>query len=83
MPTSIKNECAIVGIGQTEFSEDSGRSELQLTVECVKAAVEDAGLALSDTRMVLSGAVPAAALALVVDGFLGWAEDRVAPKGLR
>ena len=48
MPTSIKDECAIVGIGQTEFSENSGRSELQLTVECVKAAIEDAGLALSD-----------------------------------
>ena len=48
MPTSIKDECAIVGIGQTEFSENSGRSELQLTVECVKAAIEDAGIALSD-----------------------------------
>jgi acetyl-CoA acetyltransferase len=48
MPTSIKDECAIVGIGQTEFSELSGRSELQLTVECVKAAIEDAGLKLSD-----------------------------------
>jgi acetyl-CoA acetyltransferase len=48
MPTSIKDECAIVGIGQTEFSECSGRSELQLTVECVKAAIDEAGLKLSD-----------------------------------
>jgi len=48
MPTAIKDECAIVGIGQTEFSENSGRSELQLTVECVKAAIEDAGLKLAD-----------------------------------
>lgn len=48
MPTSIKDECAIVGIGQTEFSKLSGRSELQLTLECVKAAIEDAGLKLSD-----------------------------------
>jgi acetyl-CoA acetyltransferase len=48
MPTSIKDECAIVGIGQTEFSKHSGRSELQLTVECVKAAIEEAGLKLSD-----------------------------------
>jgi len=48
MPTSIKDECAIVGIGQTEFSKSSGRSELQLTLECVKAAIEDAGLQLSD-----------------------------------
>ncbi len=48
MPTSIKDECAIVGIGQTEFSKSSGRSELQLTLECVKAAIEEAGLELSD-----------------------------------
>ena len=36
-----------------------------------------AGLALSDTRMILSGALPAAALALVVDGVLGAVERRV------
>lgn len=41
-----------------------------------------AGLALSDTRMILSGAVPAAALALLVDGALGLAEKRVAPGGV-
>ncbi|MDA0328780.1 MAG: ABC transporter permease subunit [Gemmatimonadetes bacterium] len=41
-----------------------------------------AGLALSDTRMILSGAIPAALLALIVDGALGWAEGRVTPKGV-
>ncbi len=41
-----------------------------------------AGLALSDTRMILSGAIPAAALALLVDGALGIAEKRVAPGGV-
>ncbi|HEX6107385.1 MAG TPA: glycine betaine ABC transporter substrate-binding protein [Gemmatimonadales bacterium] len=40
-----------------------------------------AGLALSDTRMILSGALPAAALALVVDGALGLVERRAAPGG--
>jgi len=40
-----------------------------------------AGLALSDTRMVLLGAVPAALLALVVDLSLGWAESRLRPRG--
>jgi osmoprotectant transport system permease protein len=40
-----------------------------------------AGLALSDTRMILSGALPAAALALVVDGLLGAAERGVRPGG--
>jgi acetyl-CoA acetyltransferase len=39
---------AIVGIGQTEFSKDSGRSELQLAVEAVHAAMVDAGLKPGD-----------------------------------
>ena len=38
-----------------------------------------AGLALADTRMVLSGAVPAALLALLVDAALGLAERLVRP----
>ncbi len=41
-----------------------------------------AGLALSDTRMILSGAVPAAVLALLVDAGLGLAEQRVTPGGV-
>jgi osmoprotectant transport system permease protein len=40
-----------------------------------------AGLALSDTAMILSGAIPAALLALVVDGALGIVERTVAPRG--
>ena len=35
---------AIAGIGATDFSADSGRSELRLAVEAVRAAIEDAGL---------------------------------------
>jgi osmoprotectant transport system permease protein len=38
-----------------------------------------AGLALADSRMILSGALPAAALALLVDGGLGLVERLVAP----
>jgi osmoprotectant transport system permease protein len=40
-----------------------------------------AGLALSDTRMILSGALPAAGLALLVDGALGLGERAVRPGG--
>lgn len=40
-----------------------------------------AGLALSDTRMILSGALPAAVLALAVDGVLGASERVVRPGG--
>jgi osmoprotectant transport system permease protein len=38
-----------------------------------------AGLALADTRMILSGALPAAALALAVDGVLAIVEQFVTP----
>jgi acetyl-CoA acetyltransferase len=48
MPGSLKDAAAIAGIGQTEFSKNSGRSELQLACEAVKAAIEDAGLRPSD-----------------------------------
>lgn len=36
---------AIVGIGATEFSKNSGRSELRLAIECIGAALLDAGIA--------------------------------------
>ncbi|MER7516940.1 lipid-transfer protein [Streptomyces sp. NPDC126499] len=39
---------AIAGIGATEFSKDSGRSELTLAVEAVQAALDDAGLVPGD-----------------------------------
>src|SRR5258708_5467107 len=39
---------AIAGIGATEFSKDSGRSELKLAVEAVRAALDDAGLEPAD-----------------------------------
>lgn len=44
----MKNRAAIAGIGQTEFSKNSGRSELQLAAEAVRAALGDAGLEPSE-----------------------------------
>jgi acetyl-CoA acetyltransferase len=44
LANDLKDRAAIVGIGATEFSKDSGRSELRLAVEAVKAALDDAGL---------------------------------------
>lgn len=40
------------------------------------------GLQLNDTGLVLSGAVPAAILAVLVDTVLGWLERRLVPRGL-
>jgi 17-hydroxy-3-oxo-4-pregnene-20-carboxyl-CoA lyase len=48
MPTTLRNEAAIVGIGQTRFSKNSGVSELALASECVRKAIDDAGLRPSD-----------------------------------
>src|SRR6476469_6846885 len=46
--TGISDRAAIVGVGATEFSKDSGRSELRLAAEAVRAALNDAGLAPTD-----------------------------------
>lgn len=44
----IKNQVAIVGIGQTQYSKNSGRDELDLACEAIQNAVDDAGLKMSD-----------------------------------
>lgn len=48
MSGTLPGAAAIVGIGQTEFSKESGRSELQLACEAVSAALDDAGLTPGD-----------------------------------
>lgn len=42
--TSHRDRCAIAGIGATDFSRDSGRSDLILAVQAARAALDDAGL---------------------------------------
>jgi acetyl-CoA acetyltransferase len=44
MTNALSGKAAIVGIGATEFSKNSGRSELRLAVEAITAALEDAGI---------------------------------------
>ncbi len=45
---TLSGRAAIAGIGATEFSKDSGRSELRLAAEAVSSALADAGLGPSD-----------------------------------
>jgi acetyl-CoA acetyltransferase len=45
---SLGGRAAIAGIGATEFSKDSGRSEMSLACEAVAAAIADAGLQPTD-----------------------------------
>ena len=44
----IKDKVAIVGIGQTKYTRDSGRDELDLACEAIKNAVDDASLKMQD-----------------------------------
>ncbi len=48
MTGALRDQAAVVGIGATEFSKDSGRSELRLALEAISAALEDAGLDLTE-----------------------------------
>jgi acetyl-CoA acetyltransferase len=48
MANTVCDKSAIVGIGSTEFSKNSGRSELSLAAEACHAALEDAGLKSTD-----------------------------------
>ncbi|AIJ24939.1 lipid-transfer protein [Amycolatopsis methanolica] len=51
---TLSGKAAIAGIGATEFSKDSGRSELRLAAEAVRAALDDAGLRSSDVDGLVS-----------------------------
>jgi acetyl-CoA acetyltransferase len=50
---SIRNKAAIVGVGQTEFSKDSGRSTLHMALEAILEALGDAGLQAKDVDAVV------------------------------
>ena len=45
---SMRDECAVVGVGVSPFSRHTGRSELSLVAEAFRNAVEDAGLERAD-----------------------------------
>ena len=48
MVANVKDKAVIVGVGNTDFSKDSGVSELSLAVQATKIALDDAGLQPSD-----------------------------------
>ena len=48
MEHTHRDKCAIVGIGATDFSRASGRSELTLATQASLAALADAGLTAAD-----------------------------------
>lgn len=66
---------AIIGIGTATLAALIGAGGY--------GAIIVAGLAINDTPTILLGAVPAAILALVVNGLFDYAERWVVPRGLR
>jgi osmoprotectant transport system permease protein len=63
---------AVIGVGTATLAAFIGAGGLGDPIV--------AGLALSDTRMILSGAIPAAVLALAVDGVLALVEQVIRPR---
>lgn len=45
---TVRNKATIAGIGQTEFSKDSGRSTIHMALEAILQALDDAGLRPED-----------------------------------
>ena len=48
MTHPLRNRVAIAGVGETDYSRNSGRSELMLALQAIKAALDDAGIAPSE-----------------------------------
>lgn len=74
-----RDTCAIVGIGNTDFTRNSGRSDLTLAVQATMAALEDAGLTAKDVDGIVRcehDLVRPSALgdAIGVDNLTFWAE---------
>lgn len=65
---------AVIGVGTATLAAFIGAGGLGDPIV--------AGLALSDTRMILSGAIPAALLALALDALLAVVERAITPRGL-
>ena len=45
---SLRDKAAVVGIGETEYSKESGRTELALACEAISKAADDAGIPVSE-----------------------------------
>ena len=77
MTSTVRDTAAVVGIGMTTLSRNSGFSVLELAVQAAELALEDAGLTAADVDAVLSyhmndsAPVPYVARSLGI-GRLGW-----------
>jgi acetyl-CoA acetyltransferase len=54
MPGGLRDKYCIVGVGETEYSRNSGRTTRAMAVEAVRKAMQDAGLAARDVDGMMS-----------------------------
>lgn len=76
MSTALRDRAAIVGVGYTELSKDSGVSTLTLAVRAITAALADAGLEPSDIDGIATHRVGDSAPAWLVGESLGIGDCR-------
>lgn len=67
----LRDRAAIVGVGRTEYSRDSGVSTLTLALSAIRAALDDAGLSIADVDGVACHRVGDSAQAAIVAQSLG------------
>ncbi len=59
--SDMRGTTAIVGIGETDYSRNSGRSELVLSLQAIEAALDDAGLKAEDVDGIMRWSVDTSA----------------------
>jgi len=65
MTDPFKGKVAVVGVGETDYSRNSGRSELTLSLQAIHAALDDCGIAAKDVDGLLRWQVDTSAEAEV------------------
>ncbi len=63
---SLTDKCAVTGIGETEYSKNSGKSVVALQMEASLKAIADAGLKPND----IDGVIPYGNLQVVAEDFI-------------
>ncbi len=61
MTNELRGHTAIVGVGETDYSRASGRTELMLSLQAIQAALDDAGLKPSDVDGLMKWSVDTSA----------------------
>ena len=68
---NLKDKYCIVGVGETEYSKNSGRTTRAMAVEAIKKAMADTGLSPSDVDGMMSYQNNDSTFSLIVGGDLG------------